>query len=47
MRVFTAVAISAAMWTTGPSRPVEPPLDSVMSEASAEPSPRRTLSRPS
>jgi len=46
-RVFTAVAISAARCTTGPSRPDEPPVDSVTKFEIADPIPRRSGKRPS
>ena len=47
IRRETQAEITAARCTTGPSRPVEPPVDSVISEASAEPSPARRSTRPS
>ena len=39
--------ITAARWTTGPSRPDDPPMPSVIMEASAEARPARPSTRPS
>ncbi len=47
MRSLTQLEMTAAICTTGPSRPLEPPVDSVMSEAAAEAIPARCSTRPS
>ena len=47
MRAQTQEEMTAARWTTGPSRPEEPPEPSVIIEASAEASPALFSTRPS
>ena len=46
MRSANHVEITPARWTTGPSRPDDPPVPSVISEAAAEASPSRVSTRP-
>ena len=43
---LTQLEITAARWTTGPSRPDEPPVPSVIKDATAEASPARFSTRP-
>ncbi len=45
-RSETQEAMVAPMWTAGPSRPVEPPVESVISAASAEATPTLRSTRP-